>query len=98
MAAKSEARVSPKQSQAPHLMRASSTRRLSLRLSSVLPDEIKGWKGGKVETTSLAALGGGNTIERDYRKDEKKATVSIAAAQFTSWRWSRRDARTRHHR
>ena len=48
-------------------------------LSSVLPDEIKGWKGGKVESASLAALGGGNTIERGYRKDEKKATVSIAA-------------------
>ena len=48
-------------------------------LSSVLPDEIKGWKGGKLESASLAALGGGNTIERDYRKDEKKATVSIAA-------------------
>ena len=48
-------------------------------LSSVLPDEIGGWKGGKVESASLAALGGGNTIERDYRKGEKKATVSIAA-------------------
>lgn len=48
-------------------------------LSSVLPDEIGGWKGGKVESSSLAALGGGNTIERDYRKGEKKATVSIAA-------------------
>lgn len=48
-------------------------------LSSALPDEIKGWKGGKLESASLAALGGGNTIERDYRKDEKKATVSIAA-------------------
>jgi hypothetical protein len=48
-------------------------------LSSALPDEIKGWKGGKIESASLAALGGGNTIERDYRKDEKKATVSIAA-------------------
>lgn len=50
-----------------------------LSLSSVLPDDIKGWKGGKVETTSLAALGGGNTVERGYKKDEKKATVSIAA-------------------
>lgn len=48
-------------------------------LSSVLPDEIKGWKGGKIESTSLAALGGGNTIERSYKKDDKKAVVSIAA-------------------
>ena len=48
-------------------------------LSSALPDQISGWKGGKVESASLAALGGGNTIERDYRKGEKKATVSIAA-------------------
>ena len=48
-------------------------------LSSVLPDEISGWKGGKVESASLAALGGGNTVERGYRKGEKKATVSIAA-------------------
>ena len=48
-------------------------------LSAVLPDEIKGWKGGKVESTSLAALGGGNTVERTYKKGDKKATVSIAA-------------------
>lgn len=50
-----------------------------LSLSSVLPDEINGWKGGKVESASLAALGGGNTIERSYKKGDKKATVSIAA-------------------
>lgn len=50
-----------------------------MSLSSVLPDEINGWKGGKVESASLAALGGGNTIERSYKKGDKKATVSIAA-------------------
>lgn len=47
-------------------------------LSAALPAEIKGWKGGKLESTSLASLGGGNTIERNYRKEDKKATVSIA--------------------
>ncbi len=47
-------------------------------ISSALPDEIKGWKGGKVESTSLAGLGGGNTVERSYKKDDKKATISIA--------------------
>ena len=50
-----------------------------LSLSSVLPDEINGWKGGKVESTSLAAMGGGNTLERSYKKGEKKATISVAA-------------------
>lgn len=50
-----------------------------MSLSAVLPDQISGWKGGKVESTSLAALGGGNTVERTYRKDEKKATISVAA-------------------
>lgn len=54
------------------------TEKRGLSLSSVLPDDIKGWKGGKVEAASLAALGGGNTIERSYRKGEKKATISIA--------------------
>lgn len=48
-------------------------------LSTVLPDEIKGWKGGKVESSSLDKIGGGSTLERDYRKDDKKAVVSIAA-------------------
>ena len=50
-----------------------------LSLSAALPDEIAGWKGGKVESTSLAALGGGNTVERSYKNGDKKAVVSIAA-------------------
>lgn len=48
-------------------------------LSSVLPDMIQEWKAGKLEAASLAALGGGSSVERVYKKGEKKATVSIAS-------------------
>lgn len=48
-------------------------------LSSVLPDMIQEWKAGKLESASLAALGGGSSVERVYKKGEKKATVSIAS-------------------
>ena len=48
-------------------------------LAVVLPDAIGDWKAGKMESASLAALGGGNSVERQYKKGEKKATVSIAA-------------------
>ena len=45
---------------------------------SALPDMIGGWKGGKVDKTSLAEAGGGNATEREYRKGDKKAKISIA--------------------
>ncbi|MDB6139812.1 MAG: hypothetical protein JWO94_2884 [Verrucomicrobiaceae bacterium] len=50
-----------------------------------LPDQIGGWRGGKVETKSLGATGGGTTTTRTYRQggkdkdDEKKIIVTIAA-------------------
>lgn len=50
-----------------------------LTVAAVLPDEINGWKGGKIDTGSLASLGGGQTIERSYRKGDKKAVISIVA-------------------
>ena len=51
----------------------------SAAANSALPDTIGGWKGGKVDNTSLAQIGGGNAMEREYRKGEKKAKISIAA-------------------
>lgn len=48
-------------------------------LSSALPDMIQEWKAGKLEAASLAALGGGSSVERQYKKGDKKATVSIAS-------------------
>lgn len=54
-----------------------------LTVAAVLPDDIAGWKGGKTDTSSLAALGGGQTIERSYRKGEKKAVISIVAGSPT---------------
>lgn len=51
----------------------------STAATSALPDAIGGWKGGKMDTTSLAQIGGGNAMEREYRKGEKKAKISIAA-------------------
>lgn len=50
-----------------------------LTIAAVLPDDIAGWNGGKTDTSSLAGLGGGQTIERSYRKGEKKAVISIVA-------------------
>jgi hypothetical protein len=53
--------------------------------SAALPDKIGNWRGGEMDSTSLAQAGGGNTIKRDYRKgdskkgDLKKATITIAA-------------------
>ena len=50
-----------------------------LSLAAALPKEIKEWKGGKVENSSLASVGGGNAVERNYRNGDKKATVSVVA-------------------
>lgn len=51
----------------------------SAAANSALPDTIGGWKGGKMDNTSLAQIGGGNAVEREYRQGEKKAKISIAA-------------------
>ncbi len=43
-----------------------------------LPKTIAGWEGDKGETQSLGALGGGNVVSRNYRKEEKRAQISIS--------------------
>ncbi len=50
-----------------------------LTISAVLPDMIGEWRGLKLESSSLAGLGGGSSVERSYKKGERKATVSIIA-------------------
>ena len=54
-----------------------------LTVAAALPDMIGDWKGSKVESKSLDGIGGGQAVERIYRKgskekgNEKKATVAI---------------------
>lgn len=48
-------------------------------LETALPDMIHGWKGGKVDRSSLEALGGGSSVERKYTKDDKSAKVAVTA-------------------
>lgn len=46
-------------------------------LLALLPKELDGWKGNDGESNSLGILGGGVTINREYTKGDKRATLSI---------------------
>lgn len=48
-------------------------------LSAAMPDKIGEWNGGKISTKSLDSLGGGQAVERNYRKGDKDDPKSLTA-------------------
>lgn len=49
-------------------------------IAAALPDKIGDWKGGEVNSTNaLAVLGAGTTVERNYDKKDKSASIAIIA-------------------
>lgn len=50
-----------------------------LSLSAAMPNKIGLWNGGKISTKSLDGLGGGQAVERNYRKGDKDDPKSLTA-------------------
>ncbi len=50
-----------------------------LSLSAAMPNKIGAWNGGKISTKSLDSLGGGQAVERNYRKGDKEDPKSLTA-------------------
>ncbi len=48
-------------------------------LSAALPNKIGEWNGGKIDTKSLEGMGGGQSVDRGYRKGPKEDKSSLTA-------------------
>jgi len=53
----------------------------SERMKSLLPEPLKGWKGGEANAQALGAaiLGGGVTVSRDYKRGSSSMSVEIVS-------------------
>ena len=50
-----------------------------ITLSAALPNKIGLWNGGKIDTQTLDGIGGGQAVDRGYRKGPKEDKSSITA-------------------
>jgi hypothetical protein len=70
--------------------------RKAAKVGAVLPDELGDWKAGELEREDLAAIGGGISVKRTYKLEEKSITAKLVKDSPLVDKWlkilSNRDA------
>ncbi|MGE9268938.1 MAG: hypothetical protein ACQKBY_12650 [Verrucomicrobiales bacterium] len=57
------------------------------RAEAILPPEIEDWKGGDFKREDLSVLGGGLSVTRSYRLEEKEITIKLLKDSPLAEQW-----------